>query len=115
MNHVFSGYENKLVVDAAAKVGTVRLKNAFDDNVDVFARENYFDLVKKGDKGTLPVVSVELFDGARAPIARDTVLGKIIVTDEGVVVREIDVVAGVDVNGLGFFDAVRKVTRNFKF
>ncbi|MDR0462500.1 MAG: D-alanyl-D-alanine carboxypeptidase [Christensenellaceae bacterium] len=113
LNHVFGGYENKLIVDRTQKVGTVKVKNALNDSIDVFARENYFDLVKKGDKTAGPVVTVE-FGSARAPFKRDTALGKIIVTNDGVVVREIDIVSGQDIAGLGYGGAIKKVTRNFK-
>jgi len=115
MNHVFNGYENKLILDHNVSVGTVRLKKSMQDEISVFAKESFFDLVKKGVKEAAPTVSIELFDGVRAPIAKDSVLGKVIITDEGVVVREIDVVAGVDIDGLNYFDAIKKVTRQYKF
>ena len=114
MNHVFDGYINKLIVDSGLKLGVINLKKSMQDKVEVFARENFFDLVKKGDTSAEPTVTVEFYDGLRAPIKRDTPLGKIIVTDEGVVVREIDIVSGVDIDGMNFFDSIKKVTRNFK-
>jgi len=116
MNYVFNNYENKLIVDKNQKIGTVRVKNAFEDNIDVYAKENYFDLVKKGDKRDAgPTVNVEFVKSAKAPINRDTALGKIIVTDEGAVIKEIDVVSKAAVEGMNYWDAVKKVTRSYKF
>lgn len=115
LNHVFNGYENKLIVDANQKIATMRLKNAFADEVGVYARENYYDLVKKGAGEVAPTVTVELGECVNAPVKRDTAVGKVIVTDEGVVVREIDVVTGVDVDDLNFYEAVKKATGVYKF
>jgi len=114
MNYVFGSFENKLIVDASKVLGDVKLRNAVRDAIEVYAKENYYDLVKKGDKEPQPTVTVELNSSVKAPIEDTTVLGTIIVTDEGVVVREIDVVAGVDIAGLGYWDAVRKVAQKFK-
>ena len=114
MNFVFNNYENKLIVDKNQKIGSVRLKNAFEDYVDVYAKEDYYDLVKKGDKDAQPTVNTELTDGIKAPITRDTALGKIIVTDEGAVVKEIDIVSRNSIDGINYWDAVKKVTRSYK-
>ena len=114
MNFVFSGFENKLIVDATQILGDVKLKNAMRDAIEVYAKENYYDLVKKGDKDPQPQVTIELNKSAKAPLTRDTVLGTIVVTDEGKVVAEIDVVAGAEIEGLSYFDAVRKIAGKYK-
>jgi len=114
MNFVFSSFENKLIVDASKVLGDVRLKKAMQDAIEVYAKENFYDLVKKGDKEPQPKVTVKLNESAQAPITENTVLGTIIVTDEGQVVREIDVVAGVEVAALGYWDAVQKIAQKYK-
>ena len=114
MNYVFGSFENKLVVDASKILGDVKLRNAVRDAIEVYAKENYYDLVKKGEGGAQPKVAVELNKDVKAPISENTVLGTIVVTDDGVVVREIDVVAGVDIAALSYWDAVRKVAQKFK-
>lgn len=114
MEHVFSSYENKLIVNAADVLGDIKLKKAMQDAISVYAKENFYDLVKKGDKDAGPIVTVQINDSAKAPIKKDTVLGTIIVTDEGVVVREIDIIAGTEVDGLNYFDSIRKIASSFK-
>jgi len=114
MNHVFNGYENKLIVDSNLKLGTVKLKKSFVDTIDVFPRESFFDLVKKGEKDQAPTVTIELFDGVSAPIKNDTPLGKIIVTDQGTVIREIDIISGVSIDKINYGEALKKITRKYK-
>jgi D-alanyl-D-alanine carboxypeptidase (penicillin-binding protein 5/6) len=114
LNHVFTGYENKLVVDKNQKIGTVRVKKSAVESVDVYAKENYFDLVKRGEKNALPSVNVQLNETITAPNAKENAVGKIIVTDEGAVVREIDIICGADIDKLGLWDAVKIVGKNFK-
>ena len=114
LNHVFSSYENKIIVDRNKAVGTMRVKGAMTDTVEVFAKENFFSLVKKGDKTAAPTVNIQLDDAVRAPATQTTAVGKIVVTENGNVVREIDVVPASNIEGIGYFGAVKKIARNFK-
>jgi len=113
MDYVFDNYDNKLVVSSAQSIGSVKVKKAVIDSVQVFPRENFYDLVKKGDK-QVPSVNVELVDSVKAPIGRADAVGKVIVTEDGKVVAEIDVVIGEDVKAMNYLDAVRKVINKFK-
>ncbi|MCL2228389.1 MAG: D-alanyl-D-alanine carboxypeptidase [Firmicutes bacterium] len=114
MRHAMDSYESKLIVDKNQIVGQINVKGAMTDKIDVFAKDNFFDLVKKGDKGAAPTVAIEMNEHVKAPHKMGDAVGKIIVTDEGVVVSEIDLVTGADIDSMGFFGAVKKVTRNYK-
>jgi len=113
MDYVFDNYDNKLVVKAGDTVGTVKVKKAVIDKVNAFPSQNFYDLVKKGDKDA-PSVNVELVESVKAPIGKADVVGKVIVTEDGKVVAEIDVVTNEDIKAMTYFDAVKKVVKNFK-
>ena len=113
MNFVFDCFENRLVVSAARELGNIKIRGAKVDTLPVFAKENYYELLRKGDKSAREV-SVEIIDNARAPFGKNDALGKIIVTADGKVVKEIDVVTAVDVEGLNYWGAIKKVIQKFK-
>jgi len=114
LNFALSSFENRLIVDASSVLGSINLRNAMQDAINVYAKENFFDLVKKGEKDAEPTVTIEINRSVKAPITADTVLGTIVITDDGVVVKEIDVVAGVAINELKYFDALRKISQRYK-
>jgi len=113
MDFVFDNYDNKLIVSSAEPVGNVKVRKAVIEKTDVFARENFFDLVKKGDKDQ-PSVNVELVKSVKAPVGKVDAIGKIIVTENGKVVSEIGIVTGADIKAMNYFDAVKKVVSKFK-
>jgi D-alanyl-D-alanine carboxypeptidase (penicillin-binding protein 5/6) len=113
MDYVFDNYDNKLVVSSAEPVGEVKVRKAVAEKTDVFPSVNFYDLVKKGDKDQ-PTVNVELVKSVKAPVGKADAIGKIIVTDDGKVVAEIDIVTGEDIKAMNYFDAVKKVVSKFK-
>jgi len=113
MNYVFAGYKNEKVVSKETPLATVKIKGSMFDRIQLFAAGDYFDLVKKGEKDR-PQVRVEIQDVIRAPISRSDSLGKVIITRQGKVEAEIDLVAGVDIEGINYWDAIKKVTQKFK-
>lgn len=113
MDYVFDNYDNKLVVSSAEPIGKIKVKKAVVDAAQVFARENFYDLVKKGDK-EVPSVNIEIAESVKAPIGRADAVGKVIVTEDGKVVAEIDVVTNEDIKAMSYFDAVRKAVESFK-
>lgn len=113
MDYVFDNYDNKLVVSSAAPVASVAIKKAVIEKTDVFPRENFYDLVKKGEKNQ-PSVNIEVVKSVKAPIGKADAIGKIIVTEDGKVVAEIDAVTGQDISSMTYLDAVRKIAGKFK-
>lgn len=113
MNYVFDSFENKLIVGREKPVATVQVRGAMTDEIEVFAAENYFDLVKKGDKNK-PTINIEVAESVKAPVTATQAIGKIIVTDQGNVLKEIDIITGKDVEGLTYWGAVKKIIANHK-
>jgi len=113
VEHVFNAYENRLIVDANAILGSVEIKRGLKNSVEVRAKENYYKLLKKGEPAAASV-AIELNKDAKAPVDANTALGKVIVLDEGNVVREIAIVPVETVKELGYMDAVKVLTKKFK-
>jgi D-alanyl-D-alanine carboxypeptidase (penicillin-binding protein 5/6) len=113
MDWVFDNYDSKLIVSSDKPVGSVKVKKAVVERVDVFPRQDFYDLVKKGDKNQ-PNVNIEFAESVKAPVGAGDAVGKIIVTEDGKVVAEIDIVTGSDIRPMSYMDALRKVINNFK-
>jgi len=113
MDFVFDNYENKLVVSSSEPIGNVKVRKAVIERTDVFPSVSFFDLVRKGDKDQ-PSVNVELVSSVKAPVGKSDSIGRIIVTEDGKVVFEINIVTGTDIKAMNYFDAVKKVVSKFK-
>ena len=113
MNFAFNGFENKLVIPADKSVGQIKLKSAMDDKVDVYPARNFFDLVKKGDKGE-PTITIEINETAKAPITATDSVGKATITRGGQTVGEIDLVTNTDIESLTYWGSVKKTVRTFR-
>jgi D-alanyl-D-alanine carboxypeptidase (penicillin-binding protein 5/6) len=113
LNYVFDNFESRQIVDTKTAVGKVTLKNAVENQISAFPQENYFTVCRRGEK-TNTAVSVEMADSAKAPIKQNAAIGKIIVTNDGVVVKEIAIVPEHKVNEISYFDAVKKVIGEYK-
>ena len=113
LNYVFGSYTNELIVSKAEPLATVRVRHAMDDKIDLFAEHDHYDLVKRGSKSK-PEVRVEVAEKISAPLGASDAQGKVLVTREGKVVAEVNLVTGVDVDRMSYFDAMKKVARNYK-
>ena len=113
MEYVFGSYQNELIVSRNTVLAIAKVRGAFQDKVELFAKTNYYDLVKKGDKSK-PEVKVVVNEEIRAPFTTNDAMGKVVVTREGKVIAEIDLVSGSDVAQLDYWGAVKKVVGQFK-
>jgi len=113
MNYVFGAYKNELVVSKDVVLATAKVKGAMVDSVELFAKHDFYDLVKKGDKGK-PEIKIEVADKINAPFAKCDALGKVMIVREGKVVAEIELVSRVDVQKLGYWGSVQKVVGKSK-
>jgi len=113
MNYVFANYKNELVVSKDDVLAEVKVKGAMRDTVQLFAKDNFYDLVKKGEKGK-PDVKIEVAKTIKAPFTGEQGLGKAMITREGKVVAEIDLVSRVEVKKIGYWGSVQKIVGKSK-
>jgi D-alanyl-D-alanine carboxypeptidase (penicillin-binding protein 5/6) len=113
MNYAFNNFENRLLVNKAKPVGTLKLKGAVAGSVDVFPAENFYKLTKKGSESAVKI-DMEIPDTITAPIANVDTVGKIIITQDGKVIKEIAITAGKNIGKASYFDTVKKVVRKFQ-
>jgi len=113
MDHVFGAYQNKLVVSKDDVLATVKVKGAMKDKVDLFARTDFYDLVKKGDKNQSEI-KIEVNKTINAPFTTNDSVGKIFITRAGKVEAEIDLVSNTNIKKLGYFGSIKKIVSKYK-
>jgi D-alanyl-D-alanine carboxypeptidase (penicillin-binding protein 5/6) len=112
MNYAFDGFENKLLVDKNSPVSVAKLRGAVNDEVSLFPAENYYKLTKKGVKAE-PTINTEVPDKLNAPINGADGVGRIIVTDNGKILKEIPVITNADIDRMSYLDSLKKVINKF--
>lgn len=111
----FGNFESVKLVDSSADLGKeVSLKKSSAETVKINAGEDFWSLTKKGEKNQIEV-NTELPEKLSAPLRAGTVVGKIVLTKEGAVQKEIDVVVTEDIPGRGYFGTVREVLKGWQW
>ena len=77
----------------------------------VFAKDSFYGLCKKGDK-TGYDISFEI-KNLKAPLSCGQVVGKLFVSQNGKLIKEIDLVIKDSIEKLGFIDNIKQIASNW--
>ncbi len=110
LDYACRNFENQLLVDATVPIKTVAVKNAVTETVDLYPAKNYYHLTAKNGNANL-AIATEIPDTVTAPLDGESVVGKILVTDNGKVVAEIPVRAGGAIPRANYWQAVQKIVQ----
>lgn len=108
LNYGFANFSNELIVDNEKSLSLENVLKSQTKSVEVFASENFFGLVKKGEEADFSV-SYELNGKLVAPLKAGDVVGQVIVTKNGVVVKEIDLIIKQDIEQINFSQSMKKI------
>lgn len=107
-NYGFANFKSEKLVDSDVALTNLPVSKGKLENVDVFAKENFAAVVKKGGKSGYEICTS--FDACvKAPSKKGAVVGEIVVTRDGNIVRKIPVVIKEDVKHLSLFETAKKV------
>lgn len=112
LNYGFSNFENKFLVSVDTALSTLPVTKGKADEVEVFASENFTAVVKKGDKDKYETI-LKLPEKVKAPLKAGDKIGSVIVTKDGNIVKEIDVVVKENIKHSSYFDSLGKVAENW--
>lgn len=107
-NYGFANYENKTLVSSVNPIKQVLVNKGKIDKVDIFAKEDFSSVVKKGSKDTFNVLIDEI-EKVDAPAKSGDSVGKIIVSKNGSVIKEIDLIVKCDLEKMSLFDGIGKI------
>lgn len=107
-NYGFANFENVLLVDASKSVGQANVSKGKTSAVELYPSQNYYALVKKNEESPF-AVEFELSSIVKAPVSEGENVGKITISKNGVVTKEIAVVTREAVEKLGYLDTLKKI------
>ena len=112
LSYGFANFENKLLVDISAPLKKVKVNKGKLDEVDVYGEENFSVIVKKGDNATYET-NMEIPDAVKAPLKNGDVVGKVVITKEGSVIKEVNVIVKEDIKHSSYLDNFNKIVENW--
>lgn len=112
LNYGFSNFENKFLVSVDTALSTLPVTKGKADETEVFASENFTAVVKKGDKDKYETI-LKLPEKVKAPLKAGDKIGSVVVTKDGNIVKEIDVVVRENIKHSSYFDSLGKVAENW--
>ena len=108
-NYGFANFENKFILNSTSPCQNVKVNKGKKDNIDVFAKEDFSVVVKKGDKSSYDV-TYDMKNELSAPLQENSGVGKAIISCNGKVVKEIDLIIKENIDKLTLKDYFNKVS-----
>ena len=110
----FANYISKKLVDSTLLLDSSAIKvyKAKTNSIELIPSEDFSVLSKKGEQAEYEV-NYELPETIKAPIKKGDVVGKIVITKNNVVEKEIDIISNQDIESIGLFDTIRKISNNW--
>ena len=108
LNFGFKSFESQQLADVSKVIQNIPVLKGKIANIDVFASEDFSAVVKKGDVSNYQV-DYEIEENIKAPTKAGDVVGKIIISKNGNLVKKIAAVVREDVKPLSIFETAKKV------
>lgn len=109
-NYGFANFENKTLLSCDEALGQIAVNKGKIEKVDIFAKENFSTVVKKGSKDGFEITR-DIPSSAKAPLKKGESVGKVIISRNGNVVKEIDVITQVDIEKMSVKDGLNKIVK----
>lgn len=107
-NYGFANYINQTLIDPSRAILNLPVNKGKAENVDIFAKEGFSSVVKKGNNLDYEI-SYENPEKINAPVQNGDVVGRVVVSKDGNIIKEIDLVVRADIDKLSLKDCFDKV------
>ena len=112
LNYGFSKYKKESIVDANETMGEVKVIKGSMEKVSIVTKEGYSQLLEKTTNKEFEK-ELSYNENISAPIKKGDKLGEMVIKDNGVVVKTIDLISAEDVNKINYFDFFNKLSREY--
>ncbi len=111
-NYGFANFENKMLIDSELPIlKGVQVIKSKTNIVDLYAKESYFGLCKKGDNSGY---SIEYnINEIKAPLKSNSVVGFLTITKNGQVIKNIELITKQDLEVISYFDGIKKIANEW--
>ncbi len=107
-NYGFANYENREIVSCDKALLNLPVNKGKCDNIDIYAQESFSVVVKKGDKTTYDV-NFENPSKINAPMKKGDNVGKVYISKDGNVIKEINLVVSENIEKVSFKDCFDRI------
>lgn len=111
-NFGFANFEIKKIVNKSEIVANLPVTKGKVQNADLYAREDYATIVKKGNNSDFEIKK-DLPEKIKAGVKADNAVGKIQVLKNGEVVKEIDIISKNNVDKMSYLDTIHKIAEKW--
>ena len=111
-NYGFANFENKTLISCDNIISTLPVTKGKNESVDLYAKENFIALVKKGDASNYSY-NIELPKVIKAPLKQNDCVGKIVIMKNNEKVKEIEIITKEDVEKISFSDTFNKIIKKW--
>ena len=111
-NYGFGNFQSEKLVDSEVAIAQVPVLKGKQQMTNVFAKENFAAVVKKGDKMGYET-QVKLPAAIKAPQKKGDVVGEVVVTQNGNVVKTIPITIKDDLKQLSWFETAHKIVEKW--
>lgn len=112
LNYGFANFDSIKLVDENAPLGQIEILKGKTQTADIFALESFSAVVKKGGKSGYDT-SLQTVTSTFAPTHKGDVVGEIVVTKDGNILKKIPVVVGQDIKHLSWFETAQKIVEKW--
>ena len=107
----FANYSTNCILDKDKDLTTEFSINKAKNEPVIRAKESYYTLNKKGEQTDVSVNYV--FDNVSAPLSKGDVVGKVIISQNEIVLAEIDIILANDVEAITYGDSLKDIFKHW--
>ncbi len=107
-NYGFKNFESRKLANSAVAIKSIPVLKGKTDSAEVFASEDFSAVVKKGDDSNYQV-DLKISESVKAPTKSGNVVGKIIISKNGNVVKEIPAIVKENIKHLSTFETAKHI------
>lgn len=112
LDYGFSNFVNKKIVDKEIPVQKINIKKSKLNEVEIFAKDDFYAITSKDGESNLKITR-EINENLKAPLKNLDEVGKIIISKNGKIIKEIPLIIKIDVDEITFIDGLKKIVHEF--
>ena len=111
-NYGFANFENRVLLDSTKAIKSLPVNKGKCDNIDIFAKEDFSVTTKKGQDANIEVL-YDIPEKISAPARQGDVIGKAILSKDGNIIKEIDLILNESIEGLSVKDCFDRIANKW--
>lgn len=109
----FNNFNLTKLVDKTLNLSTqTKLEKANQDEILLFAEKDYFEVLKRGEQSNL-ILKIDLPKTLKAPLKKGDVVGKIQVTENDILIDEINILVNCDIDEISYKNILKTIAEKW--